>query len=140
MTTTTLPARLRDRVRDLIQGAGLGLPVIDRAPMGQLSLPCVVLGMPRWRAAAEHGMDVWEVPVVVVVALNGADPVAGVDQLEATWPVVAEALRAAVLSDQTLGGVCSDARVEGAEFGQVRIGAQEYPSYHINLKLNSFSV
>ena len=130
------PTSIRDALEASLAGADLGR-VYSLAPVGVIELPCVVVGMPRWRAWAESGMDVYEVPIVVCVAMNGGDPAVSVQELDDLWPLVVVALQQVAAMDQTLGGICADAVVDSATYGSVRIGAQDYPSYHINLKLYS---
>ena len=133
---TTTPAQIRAALGQALKAADLA-DVHTHAPTGVVTMPCIVLGMPRWRAWAEHGMDLWECPIVVCVAMQGADPAAAVDQLDQLWPEVVALLQDLTGTDQTLGGICNDSAVSDATFGSVKIGAQDYPSYHINLKIYS---
>ena len=111
------------------------ITVYPHAPVGVLQLPAVVLGMPRWTPDAQHGMDRWEWPVVVVVAMAGANPEQSVTELDAAWPVVVNAINDLIWADQTLGGIVSDARITGAQFGPVSIAGKDYPAQSITLTL-----
>ena len=114
-----------------------GLTVYPEAPFGAVNLPCVIVGMPAWRAQAEPGLDRWDLPVVVAVAIPSAEPTSAVTGLDAAWPRIVEALRRLCADDPSLGGLCCDSAVESAAFGTVNIGkaGAGYPAYHINLKL-----
>jgi len=133
------PSDIRQAVRKVLEP--IGITIYGCAPTGSLRLPCIILGMPEWSrwnelsARAQEKMDAWEVPVIVVVAMSAADPVTSVDSLDKTWPTVVSGLQDAIRSDQTLGGVCCSAIVDGAKFGSVSIANKEYPSYHIGLTL-----
>ena len=113
------------------------LTVYPHAPVGVLQLPAVVLGMPRWTPDAEKGMDRWEWPVVVVVAASGTNPELSVTDLDAAWPSVVNKLNKLIWADQTLGGIVSDARITGAQFGPVTIAGKDYPAQSINLTIHN---
>ena len=127
---------VRDRLGEAL--AGLELPVETRAPSGVLHPPMVLLGMPTWQAVSSDRLDTMSMPVVVVVAARSASPEAAVDELDALWPSVADRLRNAARSDQTLGGAVSDTVVESSMFSPITIAGHEYPAQTITVKLYNY--
>lgn len=126
--------QVRDRLAGML--AGLDLVVYSRAPQGSITLPAVVVGMPDWRPAADsRALDVWTLPLLVVVAQQAADPAATVDQLDEIWPEVAQTVQAEMWADQTLGGLVSDCQIDQATFGTVGIAGHDYPAYSITIKV-----
>lgn len=95
------------------------------------AFPAVIIGQPRWVPDAGGCMDTSTWPVGVVVARPGGSDTYVQNQLERLWPIVLAGLSASIQTDQTLGGVCSAAHIQRAEFGLFAIQGQDYPAQTI---------
>ena len=112
------------------------VPVFPAAPDGTLPAQFVVIGMPSWRPPdAALCMATVDWPGMVCVARPGTSDTVTALALEGLWPQVLEVLDQAVEADPSLGGVCTYASLENAEFTTVTIQGRDFPAQIINLKL-----
>lgn len=106
---------------------------VDAVP----EFPSVIIGQPAWDVVDQlpYAFQRSTFPVAVVVNRSSADSVV-IDTLESLWPQVVNVLRAAIEADPSLGGICADASVPRAGFGQFSIQGQNYPAQLIFIELN----
>ena len=93
--------------------------------------PCIVVDQPSWTPPGQLDMPYplgrlrW--PVRVVLEKPGTQDPTTVDVLDHLWTSLLEAFEAAT----NRVGFCSNLIVDHAEFGVVRVQAQEYPAQSI---------
>ena len=100
------------------------------------TFPGVIVGQPAWTKVDNlpYRLDRSTWPIAVVVARNSQDSVV-IDELEQLWPAALDLLRTTSEQDQTLGGICDEAIVTRADFGQFAIQGTNYPAQLIFIEL-----
>lgn len=115
--------------------APVGPRVFTAAPIGTMPAQFILIGMPSWKpptdALCAHRIE-WA--VMVCQSRSGTNDEITALALEGLWPSVLSVLDAAVESD-AFGPVCLTASIDGAEFGPVTIGGQEFPAQIITLTM-----
>ena len=127
----------RDRLAEIIRTNVPDTVSVQRPGFDAVAtFPAVIIGMPTWEPddRLPYGMERHRWPVAVVVARDGQDSTT-IDQLEELWPAVVDLLRTAAHTDQTLGGVCAEAVVIRADFGQFAVQGSSYPAQLISIDL-----
>uniref|UniRef100_UPI0025F47421 hypothetical protein n=1 Tax=uncultured Aeromicrobium sp. TaxID=337820 RepID=UPI0025F47421 len=112
--------------------------VYDGPPETLTGPVSVFVGQPRVpEFDAQPCMDRVEWPIAVVVEPGAAGNYLNAQrQLEALWPEIAEAYRAASEQDQSLSGLVAEWHVTRAEFGDFTIAGTSYPAQSIHLVLH----
>lgn len=107
--------------------------VYPRAVTGVPALPAVLIGSPDIEFDVEPCLDLYSLPVIVGVAMDGTDLVAIHARLETLWIRLATELRDAI-ADPAFTALASRAELTTGEAGDLLIGRLELPAYTINLK------
>lgn len=133
MMSPAVRVALADAVRwQLPAGVATVLPY---GVVGPFQPPCVVLGQPDVEFGDWLCTDKVTVGLAVVVRDHPEGPAATQQSLETLWPQVAAAVKAALHSDQTLGGLVTTAQLVRADFGDFMVQGTPYPAQNLTIEI-----